>query len=95
MTFILKTVVILFIFAFVVYVMKAIARLSSNVRKTAKELNKMRDPSAPRRAASTDMIRCAACGAFVASRDVVQLSSGGRKQQFCSYECLQTHAKTA
>ena len=42
MTFILKAVVILFIFAFVVYVLKMIARLSLHVRKTAKELTKMR-----------------------------------------------------
>lgn len=95
MTFILKAVVILFIFAFVVYVMKSITRLSANVRKTAKELNKVRDQATMRKPGSTEMIRCAACGAFVTPQDAVQVSSGGRTQRFCSYECLQTNAKTA
>ncbi len=95
MTFIFKAVAILFLFAFVVYVLKAITRLSANVRKTAKELNKMREQVTTRQPGSTEMIRCAACGAFVAPRDAVQVSSGGRAQRFCSYECLQTHAKTA
>lgn len=91
-----KAVAILFIFAFVVYVLKMISRLSLHVRKTAKELTKMRDQAAaPRQPKSTEMIRCAACGAFVAPRDAVQVTSGGRGQMFCSYECLQTHAKTA
>ncbi|MBL8204892.1 MAG: hypothetical protein JNM09_11735 [Blastocatellia bacterium] len=94
MTFILKAVVILFIFAFVVYVLKAITRLSANVRKTAKELNKVRDQTPSRQPKSTEMVRCAACGAFVAPRDAVQVTSGGRGQMFCSYECLQTRAKT-
>ncbi len=93
MTFILKAVVILFIFAFVVYVLKMISRLTANVRKTAKELNKMRE-QVPAQPKSTEMIRCAACGAFVAPRDAVQVTSGGRGQMFCSYECLQTRAKT-
>ena len=95
MTFILKAVAILFLFAFVVYVLKAITRLTANVRKTAKELNKMREQATMRQPGSTEMIRCAACGAFVSPRDAVQVSSGGRAQRFCSYECLQTHAKTA
>ena len=95
MTLIRNAVVILLIFAFVVYVLKMISRLSLLVRKTAKELGKMRDQSTTRQPKSTEMIRCAACGAFVAPRDAVQVTSGGRGQMFCSYECLQTHAKTA
>lgn len=95
MTFILKAVVVLLIFAFVVYVLKMISRLSVHVRKTAKELNIMRDQTASRQPASTEMIRCVACGAFIAPRDAVQVTSGGRAQRFCSHECLQTHAKTA
>lgn len=94
MTFILKAIVIVFIFAFVVYVLKMIARLSSNVRNTAKELNKMRAQAAPRQPKNTEMLRCAACGAFVTPRDAVQVTSGGRAQTFCSHECLQTRAKT-
>ena len=92
---ILKAVAILFVFAFVVYVLKMISRLSLHVRKTAKELTKMRDQATPRQPKSTEMIRCAACGAFVVPRDAVQVTSGGRGQMFCSYECLQTRAKTA
>jgi hypothetical protein len=94
-TFILKAVVILLIFAFVVYVLKMIARLSSNVRHTAKELNKLRDQAASRAPKSTEMLRCAACGSFVTPRDAVQVTSGGRAQTFCSHECLQTRAKSA
>ena len=94
MTLIRNAVVILLIFAFVVYVLKMISRLSLHVRKTAKELGKMRDQATTRQPKSTEMIRCAACGAFVAPRDAVQVTSSGRGQMFCSYECLQTHAKT-
>jgi hypothetical protein len=93
-TFILKAVVILFIFAFVVYVLKMISRLTANVRKTAKELNKMREQAPAQKPKSTEMIRCAACGAFVAPRDAVQVTTGGRGQMFCSYECVQARAKT-
>jgi hypothetical protein len=92
---ILKAVIILFIFAFVVYVLKMIARLSFNVRNTAKELNKMREQGVTRQPKSTEMIRCIACGSFVAPRDAVQVTSGGRVQTFCSHDCLQARAKTA
>jgi hypothetical protein len=94
-TFILRAVIILFIFAFVVYVLKMISRLSFNARTTTKELNKMREQVATRQPKSTEMLRCAACGSFVPTRDAVRVSSGGRVQTFCSHECLQTRAKTA
>jgi hypothetical protein len=93
-TFILRFVVILFIFAFVVYVLKMLARLSFNVRNTAKELSKMREQAAVHKPKSTEMIRCAACGAFVSAQDAVKVTSGGRAQIFCSHECLHAHAKT-
>ena len=92
---ILRAVLILFIFAFVVYVLKMIARLRFSVRSTVKELNKLREQAATRQGKSTEMARCAACGAFVATQDAMQLSSGGRAQTFCSHECLHTRAKTA
>lgn len=95
MTFILKAVAVLLIFAFIVYVLKMIARLSFNVRNTAKELNKMRDQVATRQGKSTEMLRCASCGAFVAAQDAVRVSSGGRAQTFCSHECLHAHARPA
>jgi hypothetical protein len=91
---ILKAVLILFIFAFVVYVLKRLARLSFNARNTAKELSKMREQVATRQGKNTEMLRCAACGAFVAAQDAVKVSSGGRAQTFCSHECLHTRAKT-
>lgn len=92
---ILRAVLILFIFAFVVYVLKMIARLRFTVRNTVKELNKMREQATTRQGKSTEMTRCAACGAFVAARDAVQVASGGRAQTFCSHECLHARAKTA
>lgn len=95
-SFLFKAVLILFIFSFVVYVFKSLARLSLNVRNTVKEINKMREQAGTRKPKinSTEMLRCVACGAFVAAADAVQLSSGGRAQVFCSHECLQLHAKT-
>lgn len=95
---ILRFVVILFIFAFIVYVMKAITRLSFNVRNTAKELRKIREQATgvgQASAKNTQMLRCVACGAFVTANDAVQIVSAGRSQTFCSHECLQLHAKTA
>lgn len=92
---ILRAVLILFVFAFVVYVLKMIARLRFTVRNTAKEINKLREQAAPQPGKNTEMARCAACGAFVAARDAVQVSSGGRAQTFCSHECLHARAKTA
>lgn len=95
MIFLFRIVVILFVFAFVVYVLKMIARLSFTARNTAKELSKVREQVATRQGKNTEMLRCAACGAFVAAPDAVKVSSGGRAQTFCSHECLHTRAKTA
>ncbi len=95
MSFIFRIVLILFVFAFVVYVLKMIARLSFNVRNTAKELNKMREQVTRRQGKSTEMLRCIACGAFVSAQDAVKVSSGGRAQIFCSHECLHSRARTA
>lgn len=95
MIFLLRIVVILFIFAFVVYVLKMIARLRFTVRNTAKEVSKMREQVEMRQGKSTEMLRCAACGAFIAAQDAVKIVAGGRAQTFCSHECLHAHAKTA
>ena len=93
MTFIIRFVIILFVFAFVVYVMKSITRLRFNLRRTAKEVNRLRDQ--PRSGGSMQMVRCAACGAFVAPEDAVKIVSSGQAQLFCSHDCLKTHARTA
>ena len=96
MGFILKFVVILFIFAFVVYVLKAAVRLSHNLRSATKELLQMRDAPGQRGPiGSTQMVRCAACGSFVAARDALNLSKQGRSVSFCSTECIQAHVKSA
>jgi hypothetical protein len=98
--FIVKCVLILLVFAFIVYVMKAITRLSAHLRNTVKEVKNLHGQQGSRQAsgqaqASADMVRCISCGAFVASRDAVTLSSRNRAQVFCSHECLAAHAKSA
>ena len=92
MIFILRIVAILFVFSFIVYVLKAIARLSRNFQKTAKELARLREKESP---SSLQMVRCASCGAFVTPSDVVKIVSGGRTESFCSRECIISRAKSA
>lgn len=90
MSFILRCVLILLIFAFIVYVMKAIARLSHHLRGTIKDVKEIRE-RVGRPAASAEMVRCVSCGAFVSSRDAVTISSRGRSQIFCSRDCAQAY----
>jgi hypothetical protein len=93
---IFKVVAILIVFCFVVFVLKAIARLSANLRKTIKDVRQMREQVGGRPGAgSAEMVRCAACGAFVSARDAMKLSAPGRAQTFCSQECIQAHVKSA
>ena len=91
---ILRAVLILLAFAFVVYVLKAILRLSSHLRATVKEVKTMRDQLGGKTAPSADMVRCVSCGAFVSARDALMVSSRNRSQVFCSHECLAGHAKS-
>ena len=96
MNFVFKFVLILIVFSFAVYVFKAISRLSFRLQGTAKEVRKMREQlGEPRRPASAEMVRCLACGSFVAARDALTVSSRGRAQTFCSHECIQAHVKSA
>jgi hypothetical protein len=107
LSFIFRAVIVLIVFSFVVYVLKALARLSFNVRKTVREVRAMRDEihqttssragqaSRAERAISAEMIRCAACGAFVAAGEALTLKSAGGAQTFCSQECLHAHARRA
>ena len=90
MSFLLRAVLILLVFSFVVYVLKAIARLSFNLRGALTEVRAIRAKMDGRPAASAEMLRCAACGAFVSARDAVTISSRNRAQTFCSRECLQS-----
>lgn len=94
MGFILRAILVLLAFAFVVYVLKAIIRLSSNLRTTVKEVKTMRDQLGGKPAVSAEMVKCLACGAFVAPRDALTVSSRNRAQVFCSHECLAAHAKS-
>lgn len=91
MSFILRAVIILFVFAFVVYVLKALARLSFKLRGAIKDVNKMREQVRGRPVASAEMVRCAACGSFVSSRDAVTISAGNRARVFCSQQCIRVY----
>ena len=90
MGFIIKLVVVLFIFSFIVYVLKAIMRLSFYLRGTIKDVQKIRDQvgGGGRPVASAEMVKCAACGSFVAAQDAVTVSARNRAQHFCSQTCV-------
>ncbi len=94
MGFILKCVIILLIFSFVVYVLKAITRLSAHLRGTVKDVKTLRERMGGQPKANADMVRCISCGAFVSAGDALTVTSRGRAQIFCSHECLSTHAKS-
>jgi hypothetical protein len=87
--FIFRFVLILLVFAFVVYVLKAIARLSHHLRGTIRDVKEIREKVSP--AVSANMVRCLSCGAFVSARDAVTISSRNRSQTFCSSECARAH----
>ena len=89
MGFIFRFVLILLIFAFVVYVLKAIARLSHHLRRTIRDVKEIREKVSP--AVSANMVRCLSCGAFVSARDAVTVSSRNSSQTFCSSECARAH----
>ena len=89
MGFIFRFVLILFVFAFVVYVLKAIARLSHHLRGTIRDVREIREKMSP--AVSANMVRCLSCGAFVSARDAVTVTSRNRSQTFCSSECARAH----
>jgi hypothetical protein len=87
--FIFRFVLVLLVFAFVVYVLKAIARLSHHLRGTIRDVREIREKMSP--AVSANMVRCLSCGAFVSARDAVTVSSRNRSQTFCSSECARAH----
>lgn len=94
MGFIIRCVFVLLVFSFVVYVLKAIVRLSAHLRATVKDVKGMREQLSGRQTGSAEMVRCLSCGAFVASRDALTVSSRNSAQTFCSHECLAAHAKS-
>ena len=89
MGFIFRFVLVLLVFAFVVYVLKAIARLSHHLRGTIRDVKEIREKVSP--TVSANMVRCLSCGAFVSARDAVTISSRNRSQSFCSSECARAH----
>ncbi len=92
MTFgIIRCLIILLAFAFIVYVLKAIARLSHRLRGTINDVKDIREKVSGRPVASAEMVRCLTCGAFVSSRDAVMVSSRNSSRAFCSDECARAH----
>ncbi len=91
MRFILICVLILLVFSFVVYVMKAIARLSNHLRGAIKDVKEIREQKGGRPVASAEMAPCAQCGAFISARDAVTVSSRGGSRVFCSSDCARAH----
>jgi hypothetical protein len=91
LSFIFKCVLILFVFAFVVYVLKAIARLSHRLRATIRDVKEIGEKVSGRGGVSADMVRCFSCGAFILTRDAVTISSRNRSQNFCSNACARAH----
>jgi hypothetical protein len=92
---IIRCLIILFVFAFIVYVLKAIARLSHRLRGTINDVREIREKASGRgrttQQPSEDMVRCLSCGAFVSLRDAVTISSRNKSQAFCSSACARTH----
>jgi hypothetical protein len=88
LNFILRCVLILLAFAFVVYVIKSIARLSFSLRGAIKDFQNLREEVSGRPVANTEMVRCAACGSFITLRDAVSVSSRKTARHFCSPECM-------
>ena len=96
MGFLFKLILFTLLFAFVVYVFKMIARLAYNVRATITDVNKLKEvmqsAAKGRPQVSAEMVRCRACGSFVATKEAVVVSSRQRKEIFCSHECVQRQA---
>ncbi len=91
MSFVMRFVLILVVFSFVVYVFKAISRLSLHLRGTAREVDQIRDRLRQSASVSAEMVRCQSCGAFVATADAVQLRMGKQSLTYCSEPCLKRH----
>ncbi|NBO65461.1 MAG: hypothetical protein EBU88_11585 [Acidobacteria bacterium] len=95
----LKCLTGLFVFVFIVYVLKSIARLRFFISGTMGDVRRLRDQLAEQAAKGSaedvgaEMTRCLACGAFVATGEAVTIRSSQGRQSFCSSECLRRHVK--
>ncbi|MFM8393218.1 MAG: hypothetical protein ACKOB4_04770 [Acidobacteriota bacterium] len=90
---ILKCLTALFVFVFVVYVLKAIARLRFFINGTMGDVRRLRDQVQGQTAGGAEMVRCRTCGAFVAAREAVTLRAPKTLETFCSTECLQKNVR--
>lgn len=88
MSFVIRLVLALLVFSFVVYVLKALARLAHHLRGTAREVKNIRVRLQHADNVSAEMVRCQSCGAFVATADALNLRLGGSSFAYCSESCL-------
>ncbi len=95
MNLIFRLVIFALLFAFVVYVLMMLARLSQRVRATVTDVNKLRELFEGRPQASAEMLRCKNCGAFIAAKEAITVSGKKTKVVYCSRECLNVAVKTA
>jgi hypothetical protein len=93
LSFVIKLVIALIIFAFVVYVLKALARINHHVRKTVREIRRLQELQPDAQPVSAEMVRCAGCGAFIAPQDAVSVTARHHAQFYCSRACLKAHAR--
>lgn len=90
---IFKFLVAIFIFAFVVYVFRALSRLRFFINGTMRDVRRLREQVVGRPEVAAELVRCLSCGSFVAAREAVTLRKAQTRQTFCSTECLQRHVK--
>lgn len=91
MSFIFRGLLILFLFALIVYVMKAIARLRFNLSGTMRDVRNLRDRIEDPRRTSRDAVRCTSCGTFLDRREALVLRTAGAERTFCSKQCINSN----
>ena len=95
MSFLVKLALLLVIFSFIVYVLKAISRFSYHLRRVKSDLKQVREQMSGKESVSAEMVRCVTCGTFVSSRDAIQLRIRDRSQVYCSEICLEKNRARA
>lgn len=88
MSFVIRLVLALLLFSFVVYVLKALARLGHHLRGTVREVKNIRDRLQQSDGVSAEMVRCHSCGAFVSASDAIRLRLANQTSVYCSESCL-------
>jgi hypothetical protein len=95
LSFVFRLVLALFLFSFVVYVFKALARLGHHLSGTAREVKNIRERLHQSDSVSAEMVRCQSCGAFVSTSDAVKLKIGNQSFVYCSEACLKQRSVRA